>query len=205
MMPFDSLPEPMQEAMKAQFDAQRDAHERYHMQINNEQHNTNTFFTGLGGSDTQTLLVWLTNLLENPGTAQMQIAMAIGDLSRQLQQKLDICPACGKNHDEEIAKALEQPLEADPDPENLTPEQRFAQELNVMPLAADPVTGDDGAPKKSRKELMEEYGMEMIDRQGIPTLVCKNCGHESPNLKDRMMKPPGIDGCQGCQLKAKWG
>lgn len=34
---------------------------------------------------------------------------------------------------------------------------------------------------------------------------CNNCGKIYPSLQDRMMQPPGIEGCDGCIHKSKWG
>ena len=40
------------------------------------------------------------------------------------------------------------------------------------------------------------------DKDGV---VCASCGLEYVSLEDRMLKKPGVEGCEGCIQAAKWG
>lgn len=63
------------------------------------------------------------------------------------------------------------------------------------------------------EEMALQYGVEDAwseseDRPGqlhFEGWQCNNCGKKYPSLQDRMMKPPGIEGCDGCIHKEKWG
>ena len=56
-------------------------------------------------------------------------------------------------------------------------------------------------------ELLSEYGLEEYENSNgkVNGLYCKNCGMIYQSLEDRMLRPPGVKGCAGCQAKAKWG
>lgn len=51
---------------------------------------------------------------------------------------------------------------------------------------------------------LEEYGLEMVAGEW-PKVRCINCGLISQSLDDRMLRKPKVDGCPGCQQKAKTG
>jgi hypothetical protein len=67
---------------------------------------------------------------------------------------------------------------------------------------------------KPEHEKMDEFNEELVADQmkiyGLEAdafggLTCTNCGKSYPSLKDRMLRPPGLDGCPGCVERAKWG
>lgn len=100
-----------------------------------------------------------------------------GIISQILQKTYNICPGCGVNHDE------------------VPPEWSEQEESNSAEKASTEVSVD---------VLMEEYNV--VPYTGIDDQVqCKGCGLVSPNIEDRMLRPPGVKGCEGCQNKAKWG
>jgi hypothetical protein len=51
--------------------------------------------------------------------------------------------------------------------------------------------------------LMEEYGL--IQKPGEPYLHCIGCGQTYVSLEDRMLRPKGPAGCNGCAIKMKFG
>lgn len=196
-IPYSDMPPEWQ----AQVDESRRQHDMYHATVENEQHNLETLFSDMSGPDTLTLVKWLINLLHN-SSSDIQISMAIGDLNRQLKTKMNVCPACGKNHDEELRKAMDTVPQDGEDPEANA--ARMLAALDTMPTAPEPTKEpepDVRAP--TRAELLQEYNLE----EGITpgTVICLGCGMKSISLKDRMLEPAGVDGCHGCQHKAKWG
>lgn len=57
-------------------------------------------------------------------------------------------------------------------------------------------------------ENEEEHNLELYNLVRIPGetwVACKNCGQAYPSIQDRMLNPPGPEGCEGCIHKAKWG
>lgn len=88
--------------------------------------------------------------------------------------------------------------------------QSHGTEQDILAPSSEPVVRDPAQPDRSRQSLMDEY--ELVER-GVPTfenpeakiLVCGNCGTQVASLEDRMLRPPGVKGCEGCQNKAKWG
>lgn len=54
---------------------------------------------------------------------------------------------------------------------------------------------------KAREELLYLYNI-METETG---LVCIGCGTRVSSLKDRMLRKPGPEGCEGCVHKVKWG
>lgn len=98
-----------------------------------------------------------------------------------LRYQRDVCPECGLDHVEEL----------------------FAHSEMDPAQQAEPKTD----AQLALEAQMQEYGLEWFhdDDQGIDYLRCINCEKFYPSLDDRMMKPPGVEGCDGCQMKAKWG
>jgi len=56
--------------------------------------------------------------------------------------------------------------------------------------------------------LMDKWGVNYVgeDTTSVSNKVsCNNCGRVYESLADRMVKPPGIENCDGCVQKTKWG
>ena len=57
--------------------------------------------------------------------------------------------------------------------------------------------------------LMSDYELTIENlpnnQDGSYLMWCHNCGKGYVSLADRMVKPRGVEGCEGCQQKAKWG
>lgn len=60
------------------------------------------------------------------------------------------------------------------------------------------------AEREAENDLpaMKEYGLV---RKSDGKLYCTGCGIEYQSLDDRMLRPPGVNGCGSCQQKAAWG
>lgn len=111
-----------------------------------------------------------------------------GIAATTLHLKYKVCGGCGKDHSLEINQ---------PEPEP-KPERPAAQEQLELPFA-----GAESVELAS-KALYDEYGVEPVpDEPG--KVRCIECGTISQSLDDRMLRKPKVDGCEGCQQKAKWG
>lgn len=52
----------------------------------------------------------------------------------------------------------------------------------------------------------KEYELEWNEDPNYPDQYrCANCKEPVTSLEDRMLRPPGVEGCPTCQQKAKWG
>jgi hypothetical protein len=112
--------------------------------------------------------------------------------------KHDVCIKHGINHDDhEIEKLLGQPSTSTMDP-GPDPNPDAPQYDETHPgYAADMVKYD-----LEEIEAPKEYDNS---EQGRIYIRCRSCHHQYVSLADRALRPVGIDGCEGCQNKAKWG
>ena len=99
-----------------------------------------------------------------------------GRVEAALQYRFGVCP-CGEDHD---------------------PSKEFDQ----APLPSQVAPRIPAPERLDRAELMDQYGMAESEGNFI---YCKNCGQQYASLEDRMLRPPGIEGCSGCQQKSAWG
>ena len=97
-------------------------------------------------------------------------------IDSHLQFKFGTCP-CGKNHNED---------------ELLAGPARIGEDAVVTP----------DADANENERLMHEYNMYQ-DPEG--SLHCNGCDMPYVSLEDRMRRDPGVEGCPGCQHKAKFG
>ena len=98
-----------------------------------------------------------------------------GIVCATIAHRFDVCPGCGKNHENELllrdkTGSLDEGFS----------EEQIAQmeEYNL----------DD---------LRDEITLQLIG------FICKNCGLRYPSIKDRMLRP--VDACHGCHLKSAHG
>ena len=151
-------------------------------------HETREFFDSL----TEDQLKKLSGLFHQAHTSEGHAALYyIGVISGFLDQKFNTCLACGKKHDEELANMTGQPVVNDP------PQVRpnGSRECCNTP---------SGGPHHDLCPYMMEYNLEPDD-DGSEKAMCKNCKQWYANLEDRMLRPAGPAGCEGCRHKTKWG
>lgn len=65
------------------------------------------------------------------------------------------------------------------------------------------VEGDK--PTEWYTQKCNEYNVTASDSTGDDKVTCKGCGTEYVSLDDRMLRPPGIEGCSVCVQRQKWG
>ena len=58
--------------------------------------------------------------------------------------------------------------------------------------------------KDERQSLMDQYNV-VPNPEADGYFMCGGCGLFIHSLEDRMLREPGIKGCEGCQQKAKFG
>lgn len=121
----------------------------------------------------------------------------VGRVDAELIQR-DLCPGCGINH---MAEAMEEISAIHAvEPERLQPE--FVQgEFDF-----DSVKGLSGKPEKNILENMEAWGVAPDEPMNLLGGVhCVACNWPSTSLEDRMLRPPKMDGCPGCQDRSAHG
>jgi len=177
------MPEEMREQLRKQ-------HEEHQMQTENYYHSVQHLFDELNKEQLMTLR-WILHNLQAEETGRLA-AYYEGQIANTLQYKHDVCPGCGKNHEEEMLAAATVP-----------PAERPAEE----PVNADVSHAGPSAISDETRELMRQYSIDDAWDQEtgkfLGFICTKGCGMMYPSLEDRMLRP--ADHCAGCIQKAKWG
>jgi RNA polymerase-binding transcription factor DksA len=172
---FINLPQSIEEAM----DKQVMAHEEW----------VHGFFRSLSELD-EDHLVLVRNTIALALNDKNSARIVLGHISTLLDSKYGYCVACGKNHDKE-AEAL------------AAESKEYPQDPSADPTGQSPFhLGDADA---MRDVLMDNFEVYEKPEDTSGAVYCKNCDVRSVSLEDRMMKLPGIKGCDSCQQKQKWG
>ncbi len=144
-------------------------------------------------------------LKELLGDAEESIAENIAKISpaTQLQDGTPDCVVCGRDNDHGTHEALE--IGSHLSHRYWPPDKIFAN------VKADKVNySEQGwanfmtAMEAEDIVIMDNYGVQLIP-QSFPKVACGRCGKEYVTLQDRILRKPGIDGCDGCQQKEAWG
>lgn len=97
------------------------------------------------------------------------------------QQKFNVCLACGRDHDADLAEMIPQPK----------------SEVKAE---------DEGEPAVGSKKYFELCYHYRVKPVGDGDQVeCEGCGQMYVSLEDRMLRSPGTVGCPTCVQKEKWG
>lgn len=118
-----------------------------------------------------------------------------GILAGLLTFKHEVCVSCGENHEQKmLADAVK---EGEVGPEGMIVEPDLEEHM---------------LKERNLDLKMKEYGLEWHkepeDAEGkSPGIIlrCANCKTHYVSLDDRMVKQPGVEGCDGCIQKSKWG
>ena len=173
------VPPEVKQAIQEQFDRKiMNIEERYH-----------AIRRALDEMSLEQLQAFDTILNQVAGSSDSPIASYYGGLiSSTIYHRFGICSFCRVNHDEELTKvAAPAPHQHDVKVEDILP----SSDLSVQDLAN-----------------MSSYGLDDLrdeDTNELLGFVCINCGLRYVSIADRMLRPPGIEGCSGCMQKAKWG
>lgn len=131
-------------------------------------------------------------------------AYFIGYCTSLMKFKFNICPGCGKNHDDLDPSVLLKDETGDTG--NSQGPHVHLERTKPEGPAFERMSGEElllHVPK-AEQDMMDEYGLDFIEYQ-YPKVKCANCGTEYVSLDDRMMKPADKGGCSGCIQKEQWG
>jgi len=144
------------------------------------------------------LIDWLA-MAEEPGRIASHMS---GRITAVLEARFNICAACGKNHDKDLENlASDKPVEVPPHVQarravDAQSEVTFLEKGSTEPLSAQEL------------QLMQMFGIDDLreeDSGALLGFICLNSEMHYQSIQDRMLQPPGVEGCSGCQQKARWG
>lgn len=190
-VPFNFLPPEMQEEITKQVD-------RQHMYHDSIRHDIERLFDELTRDQLVTFRL-IFNSLSDEQSGRLA-AYYEGITSQTLKLRFNVCGGCGKDHTQELLEATEttetkdgtviQPsLFENPD-EMITNEYKNGTTLFT----------------ENQLQLMEKYNIDDLRDEKTHELLgflCKNCGMRYATIEDRLVRE--VDGCIGCEQKAKWG
>lgn len=203
------LPEPIRRAIH-----QHQAyHERVEMQMNMTSHDIHLLFqkiVGLGPDEAVLFRAFLVAMIEETGRIPYHIGIVVMESDKQH----GICPACGIQHDEELADIIVKEREA---MKKAAEEEDEPIELKLDRESVLLANGQIINPNDSKRHwatfisnLPEEiadalplYNLNLIPGEW-PNVLCK-CGTKYVSIEDRALRPPGVEGCSTCQQKEKFG
>ena len=144
-----------------------------------------------------------------------------GQITALLHIKYDVCP-CGLEHDP--TKSLQLPEITRPGAPVMPNAEEYwkGRELDDVELPEDynPDNGErmepwepkedgpENMPEDERIRLISRYNLVPVyndEHTEVTHFQCMGCGVDYVSLEDRMLKPPGPAGCEGCQQKERWG
>lgn len=176
-----------------------EAHETQHLHVLNFQHMLEEAWQALNYEQLYAVAKWMA-LTADSGNASRNLAYHAGSLFRLAADKSTKCMVCDKNHDEEVKSLLNTPG----DGSTLVADG----ETEPHPPTDEPVGSDLSYEDTQRMIAEHEANVTLyrltqnFDRGGFN---CTGCGMYYLSLEDRMLKPPGIEGCSGCQWKSGHG
>lgn len=168
------------------------AHDHNAMRVVAIQHDVHGFLKELDKEQLLTLRALVHGVSGDPAAS----AFFVGVITALLDAH-GVCP-CGADHDAELAEVAggEQPAG---EPATSEPTRLIGADTEVMSTEVKPPYPE---PTVQERAKMDEYGLDYMAGQGF---FCKNCGQRYVSIEDRMLKPPGGEGCGGCITKSKWG
>lgn len=153
-----------------------------------------------------------------------------GLLVGALRYRFNVCPGCGDDHtaslfdghkDENIdglaesaenEDGSEQPsLFESPDEAFFVPTEAPASEEEITKEDGDDnlatFYGVDDLTVGQVKEMTRLNLDDLREDESCKLLGfrCTECGKQYVSIEDRALRPEGVEGCTGCQQKAKWG
>jgi len=121
-----------------------------------------------------------------------------GYVSAIAKEKFDLCPACGENHDEMLNEMTQQKVN-----------DQFESDLDKAVSEPEPPQFTAYVLTEEDLDNMEKYNLDDLRDEEPPHHLlgfkCLGCEMRYVSIADRMLRPPGIDGCNGCQLKSAHG
>ena len=166
-----------------QLEEHKRRHDQAHMEQQSLRHEVASYIDDLSMEQLKIFRAIISAVSGDEGYGQYMM----GQLTAMLHVKYGLCVACGLNHDEELQRTLDAPV----------------------PLPV--VEADEPMSDEERAINMHDYNLrapnpgEVDARSDERPVICRGCGMLYQSLEDRMLRPTGIDGCHGCQLKSAHG
>jgi protein-arginine kinase activator protein McsA len=153
-------------------------------------------------------------MLDGMATSDHPARMAAffsGKIGQIRETRFNICTACGKNHDKDLEELVGDGNKKDmPEPPPHVAARRkldeAAEDSNAQPLWT-PLgsTAPMSEGELNRMAMFKLDDLRMEDTNELLAFVCLGCGMRYSSIQDRILKPMGVEGCSGCQQKAKFG
>ena len=175
-VPFDSLPEPLQEIIRAHILE----HDKAKMTVQANIHTSYAFLEALPEEHLRELRIILLGISNQSSMADFFAGLT----TAMMKSKFGVCAACGEKHDS-------------------VPEA-WSQELGLAPKPGESWTDFMSRIPSEFSNNAANYGMSFVPNDW-PKVRCEGCGTISASLEDRMRRPAGVGGCSTCQQKQKWG
>lgn len=161
-------------------------------------HQIKDFMTSLDEEQLRTLILVIEGIMDSDKPGKIG-GYLVGRAASILEAKFGNCAACGGKHED--ASSL---VDAEPStvPEHVLARRKLDEAGDYTPI------GSTLELDPAEKAIMEIYGLDDLREQDtfkLVAFVCLGCGQQYPSISDRMMQPPGVEGCSGCQQKAKFG
>ena len=185
--------------------------ERHDMALDSHRHDISRLFQELDKEHLLTLRLMFHEFTDDPEGRLS--AYYEGILCATFAHRFDVCPGCGKNHEEELMGKQQE------EDASLSEEQKEAHrtviheanlaaiekaEKNLFDLSHSEGGLNDLTPEQLKQ--MEEYNLDDLrddETFKLVGFICKGCGLRYESIKDRMLRP--VDWCHGCHLKAAHG
>jgi hypothetical protein len=194
-IPFEELPPEMQAQVAEAWNNQHRQVEMHSMAIESARHRIVNFLESLDEENLYVLQGMLKNLVADTDN---ETAGFYNGLIAGLLAKKGVCLMCHVRHPDPLAEADKK------DDIDKHAEKRVTEgEGEVVTFTADAGEGDEEITVGSDRyyELVAKYNLKRENHR----LICLGCGTPYVNLRDRMLRKPGPEGCEGCKQTTKWG
>lgn len=184
---FSGTPEEMMKKIQ-------EVHEHSHALLNDFQHKMEEIWQALSADQLDSLAKWLSFVSSQPHVNMVsQLSYTAGALFRLSSVNADTCMVCDKNHEEamrmELLTQTSPPVKIDETPQKDPDNVIGPDEIAEIEL-------------RWQEDLVEYNLIQDFTKGGFK---CSKCGKPYPSVEDRKLKPAGVEGCDGCIEKAKWG
>jgi hypothetical protein len=179
----------------------REAREHHMMHVQDNTHAVKQMLNNLSADDLKALDMLLVTCF-----SEVNIGYFRGQITQLLEKKYEVCP-CGVNHEEEFKTDQPKTESVSKDdrliegmPEDMKLPKDFATDYVTLP---DNEVVEIGSPRFNK--LLDLYNLTLTGDDTGRTFYRCICGVDYQSLPDRMLRPPGVEGCSGCQQRSAWG
>jgi hypothetical protein len=116
-----------------------------------------------------------------------------------------VCTGCGRDHMEDMLGDDHMPIQPPAVQVSDGPTQMEIPFPSEDPPPSSPYTETDRIHDMLKYSMREPEEGEVASGPNERPVICIPCGSLYQSLEDRMLRPPGVEGCEGCLNKQKWG